>query len=72
MLNGTGLTGDPRNKIWAECVMTATYLSNVITIRSNMKSPYELLYNTKPILHEEIKIFGKVWVVTTKDKSKQS
>jgi hypothetical protein len=33
-----------------------------------MKSPFELLYDTKPILHEELKIFGEVGVVTTKDK----
>jgi hypothetical protein len=67
-LNVTGLTGDLRNQIWAECVMAATYLSNVIATRSNMKSPFELFYNTKPILHEELKIFGEVGVVTTKDK----
>jgi hypothetical protein len=68
MLNGAGLTGDLRNKIWAECVMTATYLLNVIATRSNMKSPFELLYSTRAILHEELKVLGKVGVVTTKDK----
>jgi Reverse transcriptase (RNA-dependent DNA polymerase) len=68
ILNGAGLKGDLRNKIWAECVMTTTYLSNVIATRSNMKSPFELLYDTKPVLPEELKIFGEVGVVTTKDK----
>ena len=68
MLNGAGLKGDLRNKIWAECVMTTTYLSNVIATRSNMRSSFELLYHTKPILPEELKIFGEVGVVTTKDK----
>jgi hypothetical protein len=31
MLNGVGLEGELRDKIWAECVMNVTYLSNVIS-----------------------------------------
>jgi hypothetical protein len=68
MLNGAGLTGDLRNKIWAECTMTTTYLSNILSSKSSLKSPFELLFGSKPILHYEIKIFGEVGVVTTKDK----
>ena len=64
MLNRAGLKGDLRNKIWAECVMTTTYLST----RLNLKCPFQLLFNTKPILHEELNLFGEVGVVTTKDK----
>jgi hypothetical protein len=38
MLNGTGLTGDLRNKIWAECTMTTTYLSNILSSKSSLKA----------------------------------
>jgi transposase InsO family protein len=31
MLNGAGLEGELRDKIWAECVMNVTYLSNIIS-----------------------------------------
>jgi hypothetical protein len=31
MLNGAGLNGDLRNKIWAECAMTMTYILNVLS-----------------------------------------
>jgi transposase InsO family protein len=30
MLNGAGLEGELRDKIWAECVMNVTHLSNTI------------------------------------------
>jgi hypothetical protein len=68
MLNGAGLTGDLRSIIWAECAMTTTYLSNIISSKSSLKSPFELLFGSKPILHYDLKIFGEVGVVTTKDK----
>jgi hypothetical protein len=68
ILNGASLKGDLRNKIWAECVMTTTFLSNVITTTSSFKSPFELFYGARPVLHDKLKIFGEVGVVTTKDK----
>jgi hypothetical protein len=68
MLNGAGLTGDLRNKIWAECAMTSTYLANMLSSKSSLKSPFELLFGSKPILYYELKIFGEFGVVTTKDK----
>jgi hypothetical protein len=67
-LNGANLEGELRDKIWAECVMNVTYLSNIILTKSNLQSPFELLYGEKPNLHNYLKIFGKVGVVTTKDK----
>jgi hypothetical protein len=68
MLNGADLEGELRDNIWAECVMNVTYLSNIISTKSSFKSPFELLYSENPILHDNPKIFGKVGVVTTKDK----
>jgi hypothetical protein len=67
-LNGAGLMGDLRNKIWAECAMTTTYLYNILSSKSSFRSPFELFFGSKPILHYELKIFGEVGVVTTKDK----
>jgi hypothetical protein len=68
MLNEANLEGKLRDKIWAECVMNVTYLSNIISKKSNLKSPFELLYGEKPTLHDNLKIFGEVGVVTAKDK----
>ena len=48
--------------------MTVTYLSNILSTKSTIKSPFELLYGVKPTLPESLKVFGEVGVVTTKDK----
>jgi hypothetical protein len=42
MLNVAGLEGELRDKIWAECVMNVTYLSNITSTKSSFKSPFEL------------------------------
>jgi hypothetical protein len=68
MLNGAGLEGELRDKIWAECVMNVTYLSNIISTKLIFKSPFELLYGENPILHNNLKMFGDVGVVTTKER----
>jgi hypothetical protein len=52
--------------------MNVAYLSRFIPIKSNLKSPFESLYGEKPTLHNYLKIFGKVEVVTTKDKYRPS
>jgi hypothetical protein len=67
MLNGAGLEGELRDEIWAECVMNVTHLSNVMSTKSSFTSPFELLYGEKPILHDNIKMFGEVGVVTSKE-----
>ena len=68
MLNGAGLKDELRTKIWAECAMTTTYLSNIIATKSESKCPYELLFGCKPRLNSNLKAFGEIGVVTTKDK----
>jgi hypothetical protein len=62
------LEGELRDKIWVECVMNVTHLSDIISTKSSLKSPFELLYSEKPTLHDNLKMFGEVGVVTTKDK----
>jgi hypothetical protein len=68
ILNGADLEGELRDKIWVECVMNVTCLSNIILTKSNLKSPFEFLYGEEPTLHNHLKIFDEVGVVTTKDK----
>jgi hypothetical protein len=68
MLNGAGLEGELRDKIWVDCVMNVTYLSNIISTKLIYKSPFELFYGEKPILHNNLKMFGEVGVVTTKER----
>jgi hypothetical protein len=58
MLNGAGLEGELRDKIRAECVMNVTHLSNIISTKSSFKSPFELLYDEKPKLYNNLKMFG--------------
>jgi hypothetical protein len=55
MSNGSDLGGELRDKIWAECVMNVTYLSNIISTKSIFESLFELLYGEKPILHDNLK-----------------
>jgi hypothetical protein len=57
MLNGADLEGELRDKIWAECAMNVTYLSNIISTKSNLKSPFELLHGEMPALHDNLKIY---------------
>jgi hypothetical protein len=44
ILNGACLKGDLRNKIWAECVITKTYLSNLLSTKSSFKSPFDSFF----------------------------
>ena len=57
----------PEN-FWAEVVATACYILNRILIRRlTNKTPYELLYNKKPIV-TCFKVFGsKCFILNTKD-----
>jgi hypothetical protein len=68
MLNRAGLEGELRDKIWAECVMNVTYLSIIISTILSFKSPFEFLYGEKPMLLNNLKMFGEVGVVTTKER----
>ena len=67
MLNCAGLKDHLRNGVWAECAMTVTFLSNIISIKSDEKCPYQLLFGAKPKLPSALKAFGEIGVVTTKD-----
>jgi hypothetical protein len=62
------LEGELRDKIRAECVMNVTYLSNIILTKSNLKSPFELIFYENSTLHNNLKFFGEVGLATTEDK----
>jgi hypothetical protein len=68
MLNGAGFENELSDKIWAECAKNVTYLSNIISTKMIVKRPFELLYGERPTLHNNLKMFGEVGVVTTKEK----
>jgi hypothetical protein len=67
MLNGANLEGELRDKILAKCVMLLIYPTssqqNQI-LKAHLS--YHMLKN--PTLHNNLKVFGEVGVVTTKDK----
>jgi hypothetical protein len=49
-------------------VKNVTPLSNIISTKLSFKSPFELLYGKKPKLHNNLKMFGEVGVVTTMER----
>jgi hypothetical protein len=67
MLNSAGLKDHLRSGVWAECVMTVIYLSNITSIKEKMICPYQLLFGNKPTLLEILRSFGEIGVVTTKN-----
>jgi hypothetical protein len=61
MLNDSGVPEELRNKLWAECALTATKLSN-ITSRRDKGNPFELFHGRKSKLEKDLRIFGEVGV----------
>ena len=66
-LNNAGVEDGIRSGVWAECARTVTFLSNITSVKSQEKCPYQLLFESKPKLPSCLKIFGEMGVVTTKD-----
>lgn len=65
MMNGAGIYDELRKTIWAECSITATLLHNIIIKNNNNKSPYELFYNQKCKILNELRVFGEMGIVKT-------
>jgi hypothetical protein len=69
MLNGAGLKDEVRNGIWAECASsTATFYSNILLTNGRSKSPQELMFGNKSHCVNNLRLFGEMGVVTTKEK----
>jgi hypothetical protein len=50
MLNDAGLENDIRSGVWPECANTVTFLSNITSIKTQDKCPYQLLFKVTPKL----------------------
>ena len=60
MLNGAGLKNQIRNGVWAECAMTVTYLSNIMTTKASDKCPYQVLFGCKPKINSCLKVLVRL------------
>jgi hypothetical protein len=68
MLNGAGLKDEFRSRIWAECASTATFYSNILLTNGRSKSPQELMFGNKSHCVNNLRLFGEMGVITTKEK----
>jgi hypothetical protein len=66
MQDSAGVKDQLRSGVWAECVMTVTFLSNFTSIKNKEVYPYEFLFGCKPKLTTSLRSFGEIGVVTTK------
>src|SRR6266576_3127726 len=51
--------------LWPEAILTATYLTNLLPYKNNVKTPSEIWYNKKPDI-SNLKIFGCLAYVRNK------
>jgi hypothetical protein len=65
MLNDSGVEKDFKNKLWAECALTASKLSNLI-VRTKEGSPFELFYGRKLKVGKNLRIFGEIGIKITR------
>jgi hypothetical protein len=66
MQDSAGVKDQLRSRVWAECVMTVTFLSNFTSIKNKEVYPYEFLFGCKLNLTTSLRSFGEIGVVTTK------
>jgi hypothetical protein len=50
MLIDAGIEKNIRSGVWLECASTVTFLSNITSIKTQDKFPYQLLFNVTPKL----------------------
>jgi hypothetical protein len=65
-VNDAGLEHDIRSGLWSECASTVTFLSNITSIKTQDKCPYQLIFKVTPKLPSSLRTFGEMGVVTTK------
>ena len=63
MLNRAGLKGTMREKLWAECAMTATFLDGIHSNKMGAKSKWESFYKENPIFADNLRTLGELGVV---------
>ena len=72
MMNGAGIHGYLRKKLWEECAQTCTLLQNILVVKNDQKSPFEKFFNSKSKIITELRIFGEMGVVKTEYSKIQS
>ena len=72
MLNGEGIYGKLREKLWEECSKTSTLLNNILDnkkIHSEKypppQSPYQVFYGNLPKYFFGLKVFGEIGILKT-------
>jgi hypothetical protein len=66
MFNASGIDGEIRHGLWAECASTASFYENRIINKSTQQSPLQLMFKTQFEGFNNIKTFGEMCVVKTK------
>jgi hypothetical protein len=59
MLNDAGLEEEIRSGVWSECANTATFLSNITSLKGQDKFPYQLLFGSTTKLPSNLRSFEK-------------
>ena len=66
MFNASGIDGEIRHGLWAECASTASFYENRILNKATHQSPLQLMFKTQFKGFKNLKTFGEMCVVTTK------
>ena len=72
MLNGAGIYGQLREKLWEECEKMATLLNNISVHKKihsekdqQPQSPYQVFYGKLPKYFSGLKVFGEIGILKT-------
>jgi hypothetical protein len=68
IMNDSEIDGEFRDGLWAECASTAAYHDNLIIKKDKTKSPIALIFKNRAKGLMNLKRFGEMCVVTTKNK----
>jgi len=68
MFNGSGISDDLRHGLWAECASTACFYENRIINKEKFRSPLQLMFKQSLKGLNNLRPFGDMYVVTTKNK----
>jgi hypothetical protein len=67
-MNDSEIDGEFCDGLWAECSSTTTYDDNLIINKDMKKSPIEIMFKNRAKGLRNLKIFGEMCVLTTKNK----
>lgn len=67
MLNGAGIMGLMRSKLWAECTLTVMKLENLCNDSSNMNSGINVFDIEMPRFIKHLHMFGEIDIVDNRE-----